>query len=86
MNLTDGYEKTKHPHAKRRAITDIPIIAMTANAFDEDRKTFFDAGMNGYASRPISTVKLSQVPAKVPSPPVIVTDVQHRKSIPKNIN
>jgi CheY-like chemotaxis protein len=31
----------------------IPVIAMTANAFEEDRKMVMEAGMNGYVTKPI---------------------------------
>ena len=32
----------------------VPIIAMTANAFEEDKRRAFDAGMNDHISKPIS--------------------------------
>lgn len=54
MPVMDGLTATKqirdsgHPDAKS-----IPILAMTANAFAEDRKASQDAGMNGHLSKPI---------------------------------
>ena len=41
--------------------TEIPIIAMTANAFAEDRKRAFDAGMNGHIAKPMDIEKLGAV-------------------------
>ena len=37
---------------------DIPIIAMTANAFEEDRRNALAAGMNGHLAKPIDIPKL----------------------------
>ncbi len=42
----------------------IPIIAMTANAFDEDRKNAIDAGMDDHLSKPIDILKLHETLAK----------------------
>ena len=36
----------------------IPIIAMSANAFDEDKILAFEAGMNGYLVKPVDVDKL----------------------------
>ena len=57
MPNMNGYLATQ----KIRAIPDkntIPIIAMSANAFDEDKKQALKAGMNGYISKPIDMEKL----------------------------
>ncbi len=55
MPVMNGYEAAK----KIRLIADqklasIPILAMTANAFDEDRKRALEAGMNGHVAKPIN--------------------------------
>ena len=59
MPNMDGYQaaqRIRHLNDKTRA--EIPIIAMTANAFAEDRKRAFDAGMNGHIAKPIDIEKL----------------------------
>ena len=54
MPMMDGYEATKQiRNSGKEEIADIPIIAMTANAFAEDRNKALQAGMNGYIAKPI---------------------------------
>ena len=53
MPKMDGYEATRQIRAlDDRSKADIPIVAVTANAFDEDRKISAESGMNGHLSKP----------------------------------
>ncbi len=56
MPEMDGITATQHYRARETAEgkTHLPIIAMTANALQEDRERCFAAGMDGYISKPIS--------------------------------
>lgn len=59
MPNMDGYQATqciRHLNDKKKA--EIPIIAMTTNAFEEDKKRAFDAGMNEHIAKPIDIEKL----------------------------
>jgi signal transduction histidine kinase/ActR/RegA family two-component response regulator len=59
MPIMNGYEATMRIRRfKDEKKADIPIIAMTANAFDEDRQNAIHVGMNGYISKPISISRL----------------------------
>ncbi|MDE5589500.1 MAG: response regulator [Acetatifactor sp.] len=59
MPVMDGYEATRTIRALADpARANIPIVAMTANAFEEDRQRAFDAGMNGHVPKPIDIPKL----------------------------
>ena len=54
MPKMDGYTATREIRTlKDTKKANIPIIAMTANAFDEDRKKAIKAGMNGHIAKPI---------------------------------
>lgn len=62
MPIMDGYEAARQIRALEDPIlANIPIIAMTANAFEEDRKAAFDAGMNAHIAKPIDTQKLMEL-------------------------
>ena len=53
MPVMDGYEATRRIRASADAAkADIPIIAVTANVFEEDRAFAHDAGMDGYLAKP----------------------------------
>ncbi|MDD6204813.1 MAG: response regulator, partial [Firmicutes bacterium] len=61
MPIMDGYEATRRIRAlDNPALSGIPILAMTANAFDEDRKAAARCGMNGFLSKPIDIEELLQ--------------------------
>ena len=54
MPVMNGYEATKQIRAlENPALAGITILAMTANAFDEDRKEALECGMDGFLSKPI---------------------------------
>ena len=60
MPNMNGYEATMAIRKlEDRAFAEIPIIAMTANAFEEDRKDALAAGMNGHIAKPVDVVKLA---------------------------
>ena len=54
MPIMDGYEATRHiRNLENTELSGIPILAMTANAFDEDRRVAEECGMDGFLSKPI---------------------------------
>ena len=70
MPNMDGYQATEV--IRNMAVPEkasIPIIAMTANAFEEDRKAAFAAGMNGHIAKPIDLDKLFAALSKTLSRP-----------------
>ena len=66
MPNMDGYKAVQViRHMPDSAKAGIPIIAMTANAFEEDRKAALEAGMNDHITKPIDVEKLREVLARV---------------------
>jgi len=68
MPVMDGLEATR----TIRAMSDprlarLPIVAMTANAFEEDRQRVLSAGMNGHLSKPLDVNKLFATLQSIPS-------------------
>ena len=62
MPIMDGFEATRAIRAlKRKDATTIPIIAMTANAYDIDVQNCLEAGMNAHLAKPINPDELFAV-------------------------
>ncbi|MCH5185939.1 MAG: response regulator [Oscillospiraceae bacterium] len=65
MPKMNGYEATREIRKiSNPKLANIPIIAMTANAFDEDQKQALESGMNAHVSKPIDIEKLVDVIGK----------------------
>lgn len=58
MPVMDGYDSTR---AIRKSSPDIPIIALTAFAFESDKEKALDAGCNDYVTKPVSLTSLNQL-------------------------
>lgn len=66
MPNLDGYGATKKiRNMKDKKKAKIPIIAMTANAFEEDRKNALASGMDGHLAKPIEVTKLMEALAEI---------------------
>ena len=61
MPVMDGLEATRQIRAQ---FPDMPIIALTANAFDTDRANAIEAGCNDFVSKPVSASLCLEVIAK----------------------
>ena len=62
MPVMNGYEATQQIRAlDDPALAEITILAMTANAFEEDRKKALECGMDGFLSKPIVIDELISV-------------------------
>lgn len=61
MPNMDGLEATRKIRAMDHRSKGLPIVALTANAFDDDRNACFDSGMNDFMTKPVSAEELSQM-------------------------
>ncbi|NNC38248.1 MAG: response regulator [Acidimicrobiales bacterium] len=61
MPNMDGLESTRKIRALGGAYKDLPIVALTANAFDDDRNACFDSGMNDFMTKPVSAEELQEM-------------------------
>ena len=66
MPRMNGYEATRAIRSlPNEKIASVPIIAMTANAFDEDKQNALNAGMNGHLAKPIDVPKLMRLLSEI---------------------
>ena len=65
MPVMDGYEAAREIRKLDGSLSQVPIIAMTANAFSEDVKKAEDAGMNGHVAKPIDVKVLTDTLRKI---------------------
>lgn len=66
MPVMNGYEATKQiRQLENKELASIPIIAMTANAFEEDKKAALQSGMNGHIAKPIDIENLLETLDKI---------------------
>ncbi|MDE7018652.1 MAG: response regulator [Lachnospiraceae bacterium] len=61
MPIMDGYQATREIRSlERKDLADIPIVAMTANVFEEDKRNALASGMNAHLSKPVEIDKLEE--------------------------
>ena len=66
MPVMDGYEATRRIRSlEDPLLAAVPIVAMTANAFDEDRRNALAAGMNAHLAKPIDVPRLVSTLAEI---------------------
>lgn len=71
MPIMNGYDATKVIRAlEDSSKASIPIVAMTANAFEEDRRLALEAGMNDYAAKPINIEELLEILNRILNPDI----------------
>ena len=59
--MSDPIARGVEIRSSEGSVRDIPIVAMTANAFDEDIKECMQAGMNDFVSKPVSKNRIDEI-------------------------
>jgi CheY-like chemotaxis protein len=60
MPVMDGFEATREVRKLPSPMSDIPIIALTANAISGDRERCLEGGMNDYIAKPIEPTHMAE--------------------------
>tara|TARA_Y100001936_G_scaffold253992_1_gene323158 strand:+ start:3819 stop:6752 length:2934 start_codon:yes stop_codon:yes gene_type:complete len=79
MPQMDGVEATKRIRSLPNKISEIPIIAMTANAMQGDRENYLGSGMDDYVSKPIDQREL--ISAIVRRSDIVLPDIDQTPSV-----
>lgn len=78
MPEMDGFTATKEIRKRERNVKHVPIIGLTANAMEGDRKKCLSAGMDDYLSKPVKIEKLTKMIQKwdIPIDPTSLANVK----------
>jgi signal transduction histidine kinase/CheY-like chemotaxis protein/HPt (histidine-containing phosphotransfer) domain-containing protein len=85
MPVMDGIEATKRIIAEGGPSAEVPIIAMTANASDDDRRRCLEAGMKGFESKPVTMERLRNMIAHATSSARETTPASATASAPQKL-
>jgi CheY-like chemotaxis protein len=69
MPIMDGLEATRRIRAGEAGNSEVPIVALTAAALDEDRRRCLDAGMDDFLSKPVRPDEILEVMSRVSRAP-----------------
>jgi len=84
MPELDGYETTRELRTWGGHFADLPIIALTASAMDEDRQRCMAAGMNDFLSKPVILATLAATLSRWSQSKPEFTDPPHPASADSN--
>jgi CheY-like chemotaxis protein len=80
MPVLDGLEATRRLRSREVAGTRLPVIALTANVFSDDRQRCRDAGMDGFLGKPLREEELIEV-LRTYLPQVVVAQQEKKKPV-----